>query len=221
MNFLARQLGTLAAAALLLATVGGCVQAPPAPQASSQAGREYVRLDPPQKSASGDRIEVIEFFYYGCPICYELEPMLTRWAIDAPADVLVRRVPALASASWENFARLYYALEALGELKRLHWPVYEGFHFEGISLGEEPEMFEWVAQNGIDAKIFLAAYRSPQVQAKVAEAREAIRRYGVKGVPSIAVDGKFLTSARMAGGTRELMPVLDRLVELARKERGR
>ena len=82
-------------------------------------------------------------------------------------------------------------------------------------------MLEWVASNGVDAKKFLAVYRSPAVQAKVAAAREMIRAYGVKGVPSIAIDGKFLTSARMAGGTRELMPVLDRLVEQARKERAR
>ena len=217
MNLFGKVLGHLAAAALLIAAAAAHAQAP----SVLQANREYVRLDPPQQVAIADRIEVIEFFYYGCPICYELEPMLTRWSIDAPGDVLVRRVPALASASWENFARLYYTLEAMGEVGRLHWPVYEGFHFDGISLSEEPEMLEWVARNGVDAQKFLDTYRSAEVEAKVTEAREIIRRYGVKGVPSISVDGKYLTSARMAGGTRELMPVLDQLVELARKERGR
>lgn len=217
MPFIDQALASLVAAGLLLAPAIGPAQA----QSALEANREYVRIDPPQPVAVGDRIEVIEFFYYGCPICYELEPMLTRWSVDAPGGIAVRRVPALASASWESFARLYYALEALGEVTRLHWPVYESFHFDGISLTEEPVMLDWVSRNGIDAQKFLDAYRSPATQAKVEEAREMIRRYGIKGVPSIAVDGKFLTSARMAGGTRELMPVLDSLIELARKERAK
>jgi thiol:disulfide interchange protein DsbA len=217
MTFIDKALASLVAAGLLLASAIGPAQA----QSALQANREYVRLDPPQPVASGDRIEVIEFFYYGCPVCYELEPMLTRWSVEAPGDIVLRRVPALASASWENFARLYYALETLGEVTRLHWPIYEGFHFDDISLSEEPVMLEWVSRNGVDAQKFLDAYRSPAIQAKVTEAREMIRTYGVKGVPSIAVDGKFLTSARMAGGTRELMPVLDSLIELARKARAK
>src|SRR5471032_860277 len=99
---------SLAAAGLLLWAAGGQAQAQPLPQAN----REYVRLEPPQPVADGSKIEVIEFFYYGCPICYELEPMLARWSVEAPGDIVVRRVPALASASWENLARLYYTLEA-------------------------------------------------------------------------------------------------------------
>ena len=126
-----------------------------------------MRLDPPQPVASGDRIEVIEFFYYGCPICYELEPILSRWSVKAPGDVALRRVPALASASWENFARLFYSLEAMGEVARLHWPVYDSFHFDGISLNEEPVMFEWVSNNGVERRSSSDTYRSPAIRAKV------------------------------------------------------
>ncbi len=207
----------LAAAGLLLAMALGTAQAQPIPQAT----REYVRLDTPQPVASGDRIEVVEFFYYGCPVCYELEPVLSRWAVKAPADVVLRRVPALASASWENFARLFYSLESMDELGRLHWPVYDNFHFEDLSLNEEPVMAEWVVRNGIDKDKFINAYHSPAIRAKVEAAREMVRRYQVKGVPSFVVDGKFLTSANMAGGVTALMPVVDRLIELARKERAR
>ena len=199
----------------MLVAAGSFAQVQPAPILN----RDYVRIAPPLPAARGDRIEVIEFFYYGCPICYELEPMFSRWSANAPGDVVVRRVPALISANWENFARLYYALEALGEVTRLNWLVYEAIHFDEVSLNEEPVMLKWLSGKGIDAEKFLEIYRSPAVAAKLAEARELIRRYGVKGVPSIAVDSKFLTSARTAGGTPQLMPLVDRLIELARKDR--
>lgn len=215
MNLADRVLARLAAFAVLLVTLAA--QAQPVPQAD----RQFVRLDKPQPVASGDRIEVIEFFYYGCPVCYELEPVLSRWSVKAPADVALRRVPALASASWENFARLFYSLEAMDELGRLHWPVYDNFHFEDISLNEEPVMFEWVARNGVEKEKFVEMYNSAAIRAKVAAARDMVRTYQVKGVPSFVVDGKYLTSANMAGGVGALMPVVDRLIELARKERGR
>ena len=205
------------AAALFLLVSTGTAHAQPAPP----KGPDFVRLAAPQPVASGEKIEVIEFFYYGCPVCYELEPALSRWSVKAPADVALRRVPALASASWENFARLFYSLEAMDELGRLHWPVYDNFHFEDISLNEEPVMFEWIARNGVEMEKFVEMYNSVAIRAKVAAARDLVRSYGVKGVPSFVVDGKFLTSANMAGGTGALMPVVDRLIDLARKERAR
>ena len=82
-------------------------------------------------SGRGSRVEIIEFFYYGCPVCYETEPLLSRWLVSAPEYVSVRRVPALITEAGEPFARLYYTLEALGEIERLHWPVYDNFHFDG------------------------------------------------------------------------------------------
>ena len=184
-----------------------------------QAGREYTRLSPPRPVTTGSRIEVIEFFYYGCPICYELEPALSGWSMKMRDAVTVRRVPALASAQWENFAKLYYTLEALDELTRLHWPVYDNVHADDIELNKESVMLDWVSRNGIDRQKFIDTYGSPIVAARVAAAREALRRYGVKGVPSVIVDGKYLTSSRIAGGTRKLMQVLDYLVERARGER--
>ena len=215
MTVLRQCLAALAAVLLALAAAG--VQAQPAPQ----PGRDYVRLDPPRAVASGDRIEVIEFFYYGCPVCYELEPTLARWWFNASASVTLRRVPALATDNWDNFAKLFYTLEATGHLARLHWPVYDNFHFDGIKLNEEAPMIKWVAHNGIDKDKFLSTYNSAEIQAKLAAAREMTRNYEIKGVPSIVVDGKFVTSARMAGGTRELMQLVDRLVDMARKERAK
>ena len=181
---------------------------------------EVVRLDPPRPVATGERIEVIEFFYYGCPICYELEPHMTRWlATQAPGYIALRRVPALSSEGWETLAKLYFTLEAIGEVNRLHWPVYDNFHFDGKLLNEEKVMLEWVGHNGIDAKKFAEIYGSPAVQGKLAETRELMKTYGVRAVPTIIVDGKYLSSARLAGGTRQLMQIVDELVRQAKSER--
>jgi len=186
-----------------------------------QAGREFKRLDPPRPVATGDRIEVIEFFYYGCPICYETQPTLSRWLVTAPEYVAIRRMPALSTESWESFAKLFYALETLGQIGRLHWPIYDNFHFDDVRLNDEKVMVEWVARNGVDRGKFLETYGSAEVAAKVAHARELLKAYDVRAVPTFIVDGKFLTSARLAGGTTQMIEVVDHLVRLAREERPR
>ncbi len=181
---------------------------------------EVVRLDPPRPVATGERLEGIEFFYYGCPICYELEPHMTRWlATQAPGYIALRRVPTLSSEGWETLAKLYFTLEAIGEINRMHWPVYDNFHFDGKLLNDEKVMLEWVGQNGIDAKKFAEIYGSPAMQLKLAETRELMKTYDVRAVPTIIVDGKYLSSARLAGGTRQLMQIVDELVRLAKSER--
>ena len=217
MIFMRKTLAVFTALWLVLGSANVVAQAQTLPQLS----RDYIRLDPPQPVASGDKIEVIEFFYYGCPVCYELEPALSRWHFNSPGTVALRRVPALSSDNWDHFAKLFYSLEAVGQLGRLHWPVYDQFHFDGVKLNEEAGMLNWVGKNGIDKERFISAYRSPAVQEKLVAARQMIQTYDIKGVPSIVVDGKFVTSASMTGGTRELMRVLAQLVELAHKERGK
>ena len=184
-----------------------------------QPGREFQRLEPPRPAAPDGRIEVIEFFYYGCPVCYETEPFLSRWLGTAPDYVAIRRVPALSSEAWEPLAKLFYTLEALKQVERLHWPVYDNIHFEDLRLGDEKVMADWAARNGIGREKFVQIYGSPAVAEKVAQAREELRAYGVRAVPTFIVDGKFLTSARLAGGTEQVVQVLDRLVRLAREER--
>jgi thiol:disulfide interchange protein DsbA len=206
-----------ALAAILFVLTAASAQA----QQTPQLGRDYIRLEPAQAVTSGANIEVIEFFYYGCPVCYELEPKLSRWFFNGPGSITLRRVPALSSDNWDNFGKLFYTLEAMGQISRLHWPVYDNFHFNGLKLNEEPVMATWVAHNGLDKQKFIDIYGSPEIKAKLEAARAMTRRYDIKGVPSIVVDGKFVTSAGMTGGTNELMQVVDQLVDLARKERGK
>lgn len=187
--------------------------------AQIQAGREFQRLEPPHPATLDGRIEVIEFFYYGCPVCYETEPLLSRWLGTVPDYVAIRRVPALSSEAWEPLAKLFYTLEGLKQLERLHWPVYDSIHFEDLKLGDEKVMVDWAVRNGTEREAFVQAYASAAVADKVAQARELLKAYGVRAVPTFIVDGKFLTSARLAGGTEQVVQVLDHLLRLAREER--
>jgi len=189
--------------------------------AQIQGGREYQRIDPPRAGTADTRIEVIEFFYYGCPVCYETEPFLSRWLRTAPDYVAMRRVPALSSEAWEPLAKLYYTLEMLGQVERLHWPVYDNIHFEDVRLGDPKLMADWATRNGIEREKFVQTYESPAVADKVTQARALLKAYSVGAVPTFIVDGKFITSARLAGGTSQVVEVLDRLVKLAREERPR
>ena len=188
---------------------------------------DFQRLAPPQPVATGDKIEVIEFFYYGCPVCYEFQPHLSRWLVQGPDYISIRRVPTLPSEGseglegWVRFARLHYTLESLGQIGRLHWPIYDNFHFDGMQLNDEKVMLEWVSKNGVDRDKFLAIYRSPEIQAKLDAVRKLMVTHDVRSVPAVVVDGKYLSTARMAGGTRQLIQVVDNLVRLARKERPR
>jgi thiol:disulfide interchange protein DsbA len=187
--------------------------------AQIQLGREFQRIEPQRPVAADGRIEVIEFFYYGCPVCYETQPFLARWLGTAPEYVAIRRVPALSTEAWEPFAKLFYTLETLGQVGRLHWPVYDHFHFEDVKLNDEKIMIDWAARNGIDRQKFVETYGSSGVAAKVAQARELLKAYDVRGVPTFIVDGRFLTSARLAGGTQQVIQMVDHLVKLAREER--
>ena len=203
---------------MLLACLAGLASTRAVAQSAALKG-QYTQLSPPRPVSTGRQIEVIEFFYYGCPICYELQPHMSRWLTIAPEYVAIRRVPVLSADGWEPFARLFYSLEALGQLGRLHWPVYDNFHFDGVQLNQVKDMLDWVARNGIDRNKFTLVYNSPEIDKKLQEVRAMMKTYDIRAVPTVVVDGKYASSARMAGGTRQLMQVVDQLVRQARKER--
>jgi thiol:disulfide interchange protein DsbA len=202
-----------AAALLLAAQVIAGAQTPPV------AKRDYLAIDPPRPAPYAGRIEVIEFFYYGCPVCYESQQYITAWRAAAKPDVLHVRVPSATSEDAVNFALTYYALEASGHLERLHGAIYENYHFDDQRLNDEAKLLEWLARNGVDAEAFRVLRDSSENRARVAAGRGVYESYNVRAVPTFAVDGRFLTSARLAGGVREMMDVVAYLVERAREER--
>ena len=187
--------------------------------AQSQLSLRFQELNPPRPVSSGDRIEVIEFFYYGCPVCYEAQPHIARWLVKAGPNIALQRVPAPFTESSESFARTFYTLGTMGQIARLHWPLYDNHHFDGKELNEEKNILNWVAGNGVDREKFSELWHSAEITERVASAKKALDTYGVRGVPTFVVDGKYMTSARLAGGTRELMQLVDELVRQAKNER--
>jgi thiol:disulfide interchange protein DsbA len=198
---------------VLLATACAAAQAQPV------AGRDYQELSPPRPVSTGERVEVIEFFYYGCPVCYEAQPHIARWLMRVGPGLTLLRVPAVFTESSESFARTFYALGAMNHVARLHWPVYDNHHFDGRQLSEEKNIVAWVGANGVDAARFAELWRSDAVKAQIDAAKKALVTYDIKGVPSFVVDGRYVTSARMAGGVKEVMAVVDHLVARAAAER--
>lgn len=179
---------------------------------------EY-RLIEPQKPETGDRIEVIDFFWYGCPYCNELQPALEDWIKRKPGDVALRRIPVILRDTWAPHARIYYTLELLGEVERLHLKVYHSYHVEELHMSKPDVMERWAVKNGIERTRWLDAYHSPEVDAKVARAQRLTKAYDVQGTPSLVVDGRYLTSSSMTPGVRAVIPVVEDLIRLARQNR--
>lgn len=191
----------------------------PAAQAA-EWGKDYVEITPAQPvEAPRGKVEVIEFFWYRCPHCADLEPELEAWIKRQPAHVVVRRQPAVLNDSWLPLTRAYYALEAVGQVERLHAEVFKAIHRERIDLNDPNTFFDWAAARGVDRKKLADAYNAFSVNAKAARAKQLSARYKITGVPAFVVNGKYQTSAYLTGGHKELFRVLDALIEQERGKR--
>jgi thiol:disulfide interchange protein DsbA len=197
----------------LLALAGGALAAAP------KLNTDYRLVIPPQPVETGNKIEVIEFFYYGCPHCYDLEPYLKNWLSRAPKDVEFRRIAAVFRDDWVPLTKTFYTLEALGELNRLHSDVFEAIHVKQINLNNDQMLLDWMEQHGVNRKKFTDAYNSFSINNRVEFAKKLTQAYGVEGTPSLVVDGKYLTGPGMAGSHESAMRVLDQLIDKARQER--
>jgi thiol:disulfide interchange protein DsbA len=181
-------------------------------------GKDYTILPRPFPTEGGKNIEVMEFFWYGCPHCYELHPRIMSWLKRKPADVSFRYVPAVFRPNWVPGAKTFYALEALGEKDRLHDKVYDAIHRGKIDLTREDVLFDWIAKQGIDRQKFIDVYNSFSVQNQLARSTHFSRDYGLTGVPAIVVEGKYITSGRMGSTPEDTIRTLDALIEKVRKE---
>lgn len=188
-----------------------------AQSAAPQEGNQYVRLKNPQPVETGKKIEVIEFFSYGCPHCGELEPFLQSWLKTMPADVQFRRIPVMFQERWIPLAKIYYTLEALGEEARLSPEVFSALHAKGLSLWQDKTFFDWAASHGLDRKKVEDMYNSFGIGGKVNRARLAAQAYQVQSVPLVVVDGKYVTNR--VGSHSAMPPLIDALVAKARAER--
>ena len=183
--------------------------------AEPQLGKEYALVSPPQATETGKKIEVLEIFSYRCPHCFELEPLIEPWAKKLPKNVVFRRMPAAFNDSWVPLAKAYYAAEAIGVTEKIHAEIFNAVHVLKLNLNDENILFDWVAKQGVDRKKFADAYRSFGVQSQVARNRQQVAAYGVDGVPSIIVNGKYSSSSSMAGGHEALLQTLNFLIKRA------
>ena len=191
--------------------------APAAPQFVPVEGTHYVRLSEPLPVPAG-KIEVIEFFWYGCPHCNAFEPTLDAWQKKLPADVLFRRVPvAFRDEPYGTHQRIYYALETMGLIPTMHRKVFYAIHGERQRLDKAPEIAAFMAKNGVDSAKFLEVFNSFSVQTKARQARQLSAAYKIDGVPALGVQGRYFTSGSMAGTNEAALSVVDFLVQKVRK----
>ena len=193
----------------------------PGVQAQLKAGADYTELKSVQPVEAKGKVEVVEFFWYRCPHCYTLEPVLEPWSKKLPADVEFRRVPAVLSENWAVDAAIFYTFEALGVLDKLHKAFSDSIHKDKLDIRSEAAMTQWLTKHGIDRKKFDETYKSFGVQAKVKRAAQLSSAYKLEGVPMLAVQGKYTISAEQGGSQTGMLATTDQLIDLARKNLGK
>jgi len=182
---------------------------------AAELGKDYQLLNPAQP-ADSKKIEVLEFFFYGCSHCYDLHKLLSLWEKVVQKDVELTYVPTIYRENMEPMARTFYALESMGQVSKLHDALYRAWNVDNIDLREEAAISGFVATKGVDRAKFSATYNSFSMQSKVTRAKQMVRSYRIEGTPTIVVDGKYLiTGLHPADSIR----VLNEVIAIARKAR--
>ena len=194
----------------------------PAKSSPFNEGFAYNRLAVPQPVSPSDKIVVYEFFWYDCPHCADFDPLLEAWQKKLPAGVVLERVPVAFSPQFVPQQHLYYALVALGKLNdAMQAKIFNAIHKQRIPLGTADQMANWLAQQGIPKKTFLDAYNSFGVNAQVRQATQMVTDYQIGGVPTMAVQGTYTTSAAMpeANNNKKVLEVVDYLIKKVQAEK--
>lgn len=183
-------------------------------------GRDWVPISPPQPGDSAGKIEVLEFFSYGCPHCRELHPLVSVWATHLSDDVALRRIPvSFGRSAWAALARLYLALELTEDLARLDMAVFDAIHDQRAKLYTKESIVAWVEAQGVDAKAFTEAFDSFAVQTRLARSDQLVRQYRIDAVPRLTVAGRYAVVGREAKGHADLLAIADALIEQTRARR--
>lgn len=172
------------------------------------------------ETSSPGKIEVIELFWYGCIHCYTMDPYLDKWAEALPDDVVFKRVPAIPRKSWVPGAKAYYALETLGLEKQLHEKLFEAIHKEkDLDPNNEKALIDWVTLNGkLDKKEVKSAFNSFAIDTKLKKSYKIFKEAGATGVPTIIIDGNYMTSSTMAGGEQNAIDITNYIIENIRND---
>ena len=183
-----------------------------------EEGTHYVTLEVPVKTRNADSVEVTEYFSYGCPHCYRFEPLIQQWVASLPADVEFNRTPAIwQQPGYELYAQTYYTLYALGELDRIHTPLFQAIHSERRNLMDLKSITSFMVEQGIDAETFVRAFNSFGVKAMYQQAIARQRVYRARGVPCLIINGKYRIETTMVESTGELLQVANYLIVRERR----
>jgi thiol:disulfide interchange protein DsbA len=196
----------------IVSLLAGVLLALPLSAAAQRA--QYNEIKPPVPVEGTNKIEVLEFFWYGCIHCYNLEPELESWIKTLPKDVEFRRVPAVFNERWGLDASIYYAMEALGLVDKLHRPLFDAIHKNRLRTDNQQEFSDWLAQQGVDAKKFIETVKSFGVRSKTRRAVQLTVQYKIDGTPAMAVHGRYTIPAQPG-----VFKVVDSLVDRVRKEK--
>ncbi len=178
----------------------------------------FERVSPPLPTTSADGVEVLEFFWYGCPHCNALHPHVDAWEKRKPGNVTFKLVAAPLNPAWTTHSRAYYAAEVLGVVDRFHGPFFDAIHKDGKRMRDEDEIVEFAAGLGLDGNAFRDAMHSFAVDTSLRRSVQLADAYRITGVPTMAVNGKYKITARLAGGYPQMIQIVEQLV---REEGGR
>ncbi|MDC0430237.1 thiol:disulfide interchange protein DsbA/DsbL [Candidatus Thioglobus sp.] len=175
-------------------------------------GEHYIMLDKPVKTVTDDKVEVRELFWYYCPHCFNVEPILSNWVKELPNNTTFIRQPAVFSDRWINGAIFYYVLEQLDEVDRLHGKLFEAIHLQKRAFVDQEDFVEWLVEHGVDNDVANDAFKSFSVRIKVNKSKLNTVKYHTSGVPALVINGKYWTDASHAGGELRMFKVADYLI---------
>jgi thiol:disulfide interchange protein DsbA len=173
----------------------------------------YETLSPAQPTQHADKIEVIEFFWYGCPHCYSFEPALEKWVKSQPKNVEFIRQPAVFSELWGKHAKAYFTAESLGVVDKIHTDFFDAIQNKKETLETEDQLAKFFVAHGVDEKQFHETFNSFLVDSKMRQAPTMASRYGITGVPAIIINGKYKTNGALAGSHEKMIEIMNSLIK--------
>jgi thiol:disulfide interchange protein DsbA len=204
----------------MMAASAGLAHTAALAQQAFRSGKDYITLGRPVVGEAGSgKIEVLEFFWYSCPHCNQFEPIFEQWAQKASKDVVVRRVPVAFRADFVPQQHLYYTLEAMGLIEKMHHRVFVAIHAEKQLLNSEASVLAWAEKQGIDKVKFAQTYKSFGVATKAKRAVQLQNEFKIEGVPSLGVAGRYYIDGTLAGSMTRALQIADALIAQTRQGR--
>ena len=183
------------------------------PVSHTSAEQGYRVIDSSQAPVTGDKVQVVEFFWYGCPHCYDFEPYIENWLKTKPAHIEFLRMPAILGKHWIAHARAFYAAQALNVLDKIHQPLFDALHKNDKKIYDEKSLKRFFIAQGVDGDEFTRAFNSEATSKKIKNAIATGKRYTVNGVPAVVINGEYITGSAMTENHAETIKIIEKLAK--------